>query len=180
MIPPAGEVIFPEKHEFEIEPASPRDFFLPLIHKNPACLLDYLPPNTLILCDDLEAARSLAESLEEEAEKLRTESIQLGTLDEDYPEPYISFSELNDRMADFIMIDLGRSDVPDSSEFADFFTPADRFGGHLDTFLTFLESRYRAGDPVNVISRQAERIENLWKKAEHIPVSENSKAPVFC
>lgn len=180
VIPPAGEVIFPEKHEFEIEPASPRDFFLPLIHKTPACLLDYLPPNTLILCDDLEAVRSLAESLEEEAENLREESIRLGTLDEDYPEPYISFSELNDRMADFVMIDLGRSDVPDSSEFADFFIPADRFGGHLDTFLTFLESRYRAGDPVNVISRQAERIENLWNKAEHAAAGEDKKAPVFC
>ena len=70
--------------------------------------------------------------------------------------------------------------MPDSSEFADFFSPADRFGGHLDTFLTFLESRYRAGDPVNVISRQAERIENLWNKAEHIAAGENKKAPVFC
>lgn len=180
VIPPAGEVIFPEKHEFEIEPASPRDFFLPLIHKTPACLLDYLPSNTLILCDDLESVRSLAESLEEEAENLRTESVQLGTLDVDYPEPYISFSELNDQMSDYVMIDLGRSDVPDSSEIADFFTPADRFGGHLDTFLTFLESRYRAGDPVDVISRQAERIENLWKKAEHLPGWENRKGPVFC
>ena len=180
VIPPAGEVIFPEKHEFEIEPASPRDFFLPLIHKTPACLLDYLPPNTLILCDDLEAARERAESLEEEAEKLREESISLGTLDENYPEPYISFSELNDRMSDFVMIDLGRSDVPDSSELADSFTPADRFGGHLETFLTFLESRCRAGDPVSVISRQAERIENLWKKAEQIGRGENKKAPVFC
>ena len=180
LIPPASEVVFPEKPEFEVEPESPRDFFLPLIHKTTASLLDYLPSNTLILCDDLESIRSLAESFEEEAEKLRKESIQLGTLSEDYPEPYLSFSEINDRLADFSLIDLGRSDVPDSSGLADFFTPADRFGGHLDTFLEFLEARFRSGEPVSVISRQSDRIEDLWKKAEHNASGKKENAPLFC
>ena len=176
-IPPAREVIFPESPDIEILPDSPADFYLPLIHKTPACLLDFLPANTLILCDDLEMIRSAAYDLEEEAESLRRTSIDLGTLDGSYPEPYISFSELQDRMADFPLMDLGRSDVPDSSDLADDFSPADRFGGHLETFLTFLQSRYRAKEPVTVISRQADRIEDIWQKAGHDP---EGIPPVFC
>ncbi|MBQ6342339.1 MAG: transcription-repair coupling factor [Anaerolineaceae bacterium] len=179
IIPPAGEVIFPENTDLGIQPNSPRDFYLPVIHKNPASLLDYLPANTLILCDDLEAVRSIAEDLEEEAENLRRESISIGTLDSDYPEPYISFSELNDRMGDFCFIDLGRSDVPDSSYLSDSFTPADRFGGHLDTFLNFLQARYQAKEPVTIVSRQAERIEELWKKAAANRAGQNGCIPVF-
>ena len=180
LIPPAGEVIFPDDPGIEILPESPRDFYLPLIHKNLACLLDFLPENTLILCDDLGAARSAAEELEEEAENLRRESIELGTIPEDYPEPYISFSELHDHMADFPLIDLGRSDVPDSSELADAFSPADRFGGHLDIFLNFLEARSRANEPVSVISRQAERIEELWTKAAQSRSGDRAGKPLFC
>ncbi len=176
-IPPAREVIFPEKTDIDIQPDSPADFYLPLIHKTPACLLDFLPANTLILCDDMDMIRSAADELEEEAEALRKDSIALGTLDEAYPEPYISYSELQDRMADFTLADLGRSDIPDSSYLADAFSPADRFGGHLDTFLTFLQSRCRAKEPVTVISRQAERIDDLWHKAEHDP---EGVPPVFC
>ena len=179
IIPPAGEVIFPENTNIGIRPNSPRDFYIPLIHKDPANLLDYLHPNTLILCDDLEAVRSIAEELEEEAENLRKDSISIGTLDADYPEPYISFSELIDRMGDFRFIDLGRSDVPDSSYLSDSFTPADRFGGHLDTFLNFLQTRYQAKESVNIISRQAERIEELWKKAAVNRSGQNGCAPVF-
>ena len=180
VIPPAGEVIFPENPDVEIQPDSPRDFYLPLIHKTPASLLDYLSPDTIILCDDLEALRSQAEDLEEEAEALRNDSIRMGTLDADYPEPYISFSELNDRMGDFPLIDLGRSDVPDSSYLSDSFTPADRFGGHLETFLNFLQARSRANEPVTIVSRQAERIEDLWKKGEASRGGGDGKAPVFC
>ena len=176
-IPPAGEVVFPEKGGISEEPDSPRDFYLPLIHQTPACLLDYLPGNTLVLCDDLESIRSAAEDLEEEAEALRAESIRLGTLDAGYPEPYISFSEIQDRIADHSFVDLGRSDVPDSCELSDSFTPAERFGGHLDTFLNFLQSRCRAHEPVSVVSRQAERIEDLWKKVPH---ETDGSDPVFC
>ncbi len=166
-IPPAGEIIFPEKPDINISPDSPRDFYIPLIHKTPACLLDYLPANTLILCDNLESIKTTAEELEEEAENLRSESIKIGTLDPDFPEPYISFSEIQDRMADFCMVDLGRSDIPDSCELSDKLAPTERFGGHLDVFLNFLKSRVSANESVSVISRQAGRIEDLWNKAEH-------------
>ncbi len=178
-IPPAGEVIFPEKSDIEIQPDSPRDFYLPLLHKTPACLLDYLPADTVILCDDMEAVRSTAETLEEDAETLRAESISMGTLDTDFPEPYISYSELHDRMADFPLVDLGRSDVPDSSWLSDSFTPAERFGGHLETFLEFLQSRFRAKEQVKVVSRQSERIEDLWKKGEDVRKELTGTKPVF-
>ena len=175
-IPPAGEVIFPENPDISIRPESPHDFYIPLIHKTPSCLLDFLPANTVILYDNYETIKTAAEELEEEAENLRTESIKMNTLDPDFPEPYISFSEIQDRLADYELIDLGRSDVPDSCNLADALAPAERFGGHLDTFLNYLKTRLRANEAVTVISRQAERIEDLWNKAGHDP---NGKKPVF-
>ncbi len=176
-IPPASEVIHSVNPSVEIEPGAPRDFYLPLINSEPVCLLDYLPKNTLILTDDLGNISGAAEELEEEAEKLRTESIELGTLTEVYPEPYISFSELSDIMEDYPLIDLGRSDVPDSCCLADAFTPAERFGGHLDTFNKFLLARERAGDEVIVVSRQADRIETAWKETGN--AKEKGAAPIF-
>ncbi len=168
-IPPASEVITSVNPEVEIEPGAPRDFYLPLINRDPACLLDYLPKDTLILVDDLGNVNDTAEELEEEAEKLREESVEVGTLPEDYPEPYISFSELNDIMEDYPLIDLGRSEVPDSCYLADAFTPAERFGGHLDTFCKYLLNRRRAKDSVTVVSRQADRIEAVWKEMSPAP-----------
>ena len=62
---------------------------------------------------------------------------------------------------------------------ADSFTPAERFGGHLETFLDFLQSRFRAKESVKVVSRQSERIEDLWKKGEEVRKELTGTKPIF-
>ena len=70
------------------------EFHIPLLHQQPASLLDYLPQKALVLIDDLSVMESMVEEVEEQAVKFRNESIQEGILSPDFPLPYITLPEL--------------------------------------------------------------------------------------
>ncbi len=72
------------------------EFYLPVIHRQHASLLDYLPQQALVLVEDLDALQVVATEIEEQAVRLRQESIHEGTLPETFPVPYLSWSELQD------------------------------------------------------------------------------------
>ncbi|MBI1854928.1 MAG: DEAD/DEAH box helicase, partial [Chloroflexi bacterium] len=74
------------------------EFQIPLLHRQPASLLDYLPPKTLVLIDDLSVVDGMVSEIEEQAVKLRQESIEEGTLTPDFPVPYLTWSELLDSL----------------------------------------------------------------------------------
>ena len=52
------------------------EFHIPVLHKQPSSLLDYLPQKSLVLIDDLSVVESMVAEVEEQAVKLRNESIQ--------------------------------------------------------------------------------------------------------
>jgi transcription-repair coupling factor (superfamily II helicase) len=64
------------------------EYHLPLVHPAHASLLDYMPRNSLILVDDLQAVKTAADSIEESAVKLHAEMIKEDALPESYPIPY--------------------------------------------------------------------------------------------
>jgi transcription-repair coupling factor (superfamily II helicase) len=72
------------------------EFHIPLLHSAPATLLDYLPQKALILIDDVSLVAAVVNEVEEQAVKLRQESITEGILPEDFPIPYLTWSELED------------------------------------------------------------------------------------
>ena len=82
----AREFIEPESgivnRELENESQFPKpdfqfsEFHIPLLHKTPATLLDYLPPKALILIDDVSLVAAVVNEVEEQAVKLRRESLQ--------------------------------------------------------------------------------------------------------
>lgn len=166
LIPPGSEVIPAMNPTVEIPLGAPSEFYLPLVHTVQACLLDYLPNHTLIVSDDWNLLKLFADELEEQSEALRAQSIAAGTLDESYPEPYVSISEIQDHLESFVSLDLGHSDIPEDNALADHFMPEERFGGHLPALMNFLLDKAIAHEPVNVISRQAARISDLWKQTE--------------
>ena len=100
------------------------EFDLPRLHPASASLMDYLPRNTLILVDDLEAMADTANEIEEQAVRFRTESIHEGTLAEDFPVPYLSWSEMEDSLDSAGWLELGRSTAGDhTSALSSIFTP---------------------------------------------------------
>jgi transcription-repair coupling factor (superfamily II helicase) len=96
-------------NEYRISNLEPSEFHIPLLHPFPATLLDYLPPKALVLADDFSLMETMAAEVEEQAVRFRQESIVEGTLPEDFPVPYLSWSELSDAIGHKTSLALGFS-----------------------------------------------------------------------
>jgi transcription-repair coupling factor (superfamily II helicase) len=148
------------------------EFHIPLLHEQPASLLDYLPQKALILVDDLSIVEGMVAEVEEQAVKLRQESIAEQILPPDFPLPYVTWPELLDTLHDRSFVELGHSTSLDASE-ADFekslaacFSHDERFGGRLKPFAEYLAAIVQKGDQAIIVSRQASRLEELWLDAD--------------
>ncbi|MEP7133691.1 MAG: transcription-repair coupling factor [Chloroflexota bacterium] len=146
------------------------EFHIPLLHQQPASLLDYLPQKTIVLIDDLSVVESMAEEIEAQAVKFRQESITEDTLSADFPLPYVPWSELHDSLHDHASVEFGYStreesreqEVENSNLLADCFGHDERFGGRLKPFAEYLTSIVERGEQVVIVSRQSPRLHELW------------------
>lgn len=142
------------------------EFHIPLIHSQPASLLDYLPQKTFVMVDDFNLIEVMANEVEEQAVKFRAESIKEGTLVETFPVPYIPWSELNDSLGEFANLELGFSTKLDTGELGISFSSAfghdERFGGRLKPFIDYLYPIVEKGEQVYIVSRQSGRLKELW------------------
>ena len=152
------------------------EFHIPLLHPMPASLLDYLPQKTLTIVDDLSLIESMANEVEEQALKFRSESIAEGTLPKDFPVPYLPWSELHDTLSGFSSLALGHSTEAVASDrsavngLAECFGHDERFGGRLKSFIDYLHPIIEKGEKVILVSRQSPRLHELWN--EHYPDSQ--------
>jgi len=140
------------------------EYYLPLAHPAVASLLDYLPSQALVLVDDLDLLRTTASEVEEQSVKLRQDSIAEGTLPEDFPIPYLSWSELQDSLMGHAWLELGWSTAEDESPLGSLFVPGPRFGGRMKQVMDYLLERCQACEQVTVVSRQVSRLQELWKE----------------
>ncbi len=165
-IPPAREFLLPDTEDASFAGEAPDEFMIPLFHRQPACLLDYLPENTLILMDDWTAIQTIAEDIEEQAEKLHVQSITENILPEDFPVPYVSLSEIRDHLDSFQWHNLSRSEDGKNLPIGEVIHPEERFGGKISSFIDFLLERSLNQEPILVISRQHQRLQTLWNKLD--------------
>ncbi|MBM3151918.1 MAG: transcription-repair coupling factor [Chloroflexi bacterium] len=149
------------------------EFHIPLLHPIPSCLLDYLPRDSLVLVDDMAMLESVVTEMEEQAVKLRTESIAEQSLPADFPVPYFTWPELADSLQRHVAQELGRptdaeiSGTSPAEGLSQQFGRIERFGGRLKPFAEYLAKIVEAGDVVLVVSRQSSRLQELWR--EHSP-----------
>jgi len=160
LITPAREFLLPE--DAELEDVS--EFDIPRLHPMPASLLDYLPANSLVCVDDLGLVAAISNEIEEQAVKFRDESMLEGVLPEDYPIPYVSWSELQDGMQGQAVLELGFSTAEDMNKesLAAQFSQDERFGGRLKPFIEHLGSMVDNGEKIYIVSRQSTRLQELW------------------
>src|SRR5512133_1360693 len=154
------------------------EFHIPLLHKQPSSLLDYLPQKALVLIDDLSVMESMVEEVEEQAVKFRSESIQEGILSPDFPLPYITLPELLDSIQTRSSLELGYSTQAESEQeqgLASRFSHDERFGGRLKSFVDYLAALVERGEEAFVISRQSNRLHELW--LEHYSETTESETP---
>ncbi len=162
LVTPAREVLPHRVEELNLSLHNVDEFYLPLLHPQPASLLEYLPQQSLVVIDDLDHVQLLATEIEEQAVKLRNESIREGLLSDDFPVPYLTFSELIDQLGRYNWVEFGRFTAPELSPLASAFSPGPRFGGRLKALLEYIRQRCEARDLVRVVSRQSSRLKELW------------------
>ena len=177
LVTPAREFILPTPdYQLPNSNAQPSEFHLPLIHEFPASLLDYLPSKSLVLVDDVGITESTVAEIEEQAVNLRTESIQEETLAEDFPVPYLTWSELQDSLHGRATFELGYATaVP---ELVSDFEALPRFSGRLRPFMDFVAEQIALDNKVVIVSRQCERLEELWHET-HAYEDAEYRSPEF-
>ena len=180
-VTPAREFIASGEQEAELS-----EFHIPLLHNQPASLLDYLPQKAVVLIDDLSIVESMAAEIEEQAVKFRQDSIAEETLSADFPLPYIPWSELHDGLHGKLSLELGHSTAGDSpslltpsrstpaglpegegNSLASQFSHDERFGGRLKQFVEYATSVVDGGEQIVLVSRQSNRLQELWLESDH-------------
>jgi len=161
------------------QPDQLSEFHIPLLHQSPATLLDYLPPKALVLIDDVSLVAAVANEVEEQAVKFRQDSVDEGVLAEDFPIPYLTWSELEDTISTRTWLELGHSTSivneqrPVTSDLATCFSHDERFGGRLKSFVEYLGGLVDDGEQAIIVSRQSPRLQELWKESREQDI-ENS------
>jgi transcription-repair coupling factor (superfamily II helicase) len=173
LITPAREYIAPSDQNSELS-----EFHIPLLHRQSASLLDYLPQKALVMVDDLSVVESMVAEIEEQAVKLRQDSIAEETLSPDFPLPYVTWPELLDNLHDRSFLELGHSTAVDEEEgLRDAFSIGERFAGRLKPFIEHVAGLVSGNEAVIIISRQSERLHELWR--ENHPEVEGEENPQF-
>jgi len=144
LITPAREVTLAHDSPLRENGNPASEFMIPVIYPNSASLLDYLSRHAIVVIDDCQAIEETSQEIEEQAIGLRNDAIKEGILPDDFPIPYISWSEIQDGLSLHKTIDLGVSIDQDkeiglsdiqkhsiSKELNNRFSPGPRFGGHL-------------------------------------------------
>jgi transcription-repair coupling factor (superfamily II helicase) len=156
------------------------EYYLPLIYARPATLLDYLPPASLVIVDDAEEMRAVAEELAAHARQVAEEQ---GDLPPGYPSPLYGWGEIVSELAWWrpLVLGDGADPLPGGEgtrspslwegqgegepryiALGEAFDPGPRYGGQVRPLLNQLKQSQREGERVVVFSRQAPRLAELW------------------
>lgn len=150
------------------------EHYLPYLYETPASLLEYLPPDALILIEDAHFVEETALEIAEQAEDNRGEAESAGQIAPDHPAPYLRWQTMQSELESRAGAALSSFSAGTA------FAPGERFGGQLRPLLTQIRRQMSQGDSVVVITEQVERLENLWYEQDastYIPTVTSIDAP---
>ena len=162
-IPPANEAIMKRIEADDLLEKFP-EFSLPCLYPTQATMLDYLPKGTIVLIDNAASVSVTAEEIEDQAVKMRKENILNGVIREDFPLPYVTWSDLTDQLTSFCVIDLGFPLGSENHQLSDAFSPSPRFGAQLANFMDFIETRHAGGEQIHIVSKQTDRLKEVMRE----------------
>ncbi len=140
------------------------EFAMPLAHPFAGSLLDYLPDEALVALDGQEFLSAAALDIEEESLSRREDAVRAGEIPADFPEPFLTWSELEDSIARRAVVELGYTNAPEVPSLASAFHPGPRFAGKLRDFIAFLADLEEKKEDWAIVSRQASRLQDLWRE----------------
>jgi transcription-repair coupling factor (superfamily II helicase) len=142
------------------------EYYLPLVYPRPATLLDYLPPEGLLIVDDWDELQTVAQELLDHARQIAEEQPDLPP---GYQSSLFTWEEVSSELAWWQPPVLGEGQIDGTTaeepvyiELGEAFDPGPRYGGQVRPFLNQLKQARREGERVVVFSRQATRLAELW------------------
>ena len=153
------------------------EHYLPYTYEQPACLLDYLPENSLILIEEAQAMKTAVDELTTRAEAKRADALNAHQIAANHPEPFLRWDALQQQISSRQSFDLSNFQVDGEDRL---FQPGQRFGGQLRTMLNQARQYRNRGDRVVIVTEQVERLENLWYEQDasaFIPTSQSISQP---
>ena len=87
------------------------EWYLPYLYAEPACLLDYLEPEGLLVLDDGAACEQAVAALEREQAELRSELLQSGDVPDGFGSSRFSYDEMLERLEARQPLLLGHGDL---------------------------------------------------------------------
>jgi transcription-repair coupling factor (superfamily II helicase) len=144
------------------------EYYLPLVYPRPASLLDYMPPEGLLIVDDWDDLQIATQELLNHARQVAEE--QSDHLPPGYQNPLFTWDEVASELAWWRPLVLGEGQATEANngeepvyiELGEAFDPGPRYGGQVRPFLNQLKQARREGERVVVFSRQASRLAELW------------------
>lgn len=176
LMTPAREFLLPEKTA-SVVPGNEEgvnEYHIPILHEEKTTLLNYLPKDTLIIVDNGELMRETILEVSGQAESLRKGYLTEGTIPGDLPLPYLPWKEFQLELNSHNPITLGPVTSGEVSGLGAMFSPNQRFGGELKGFISHLAEIIQSGDDPVIVSRQAARLQEVWKERTKTP-----KTPAF-
>ena len=178
-ITPAREILPSAAEKAGLSLRDLKEYLIPLAYPMAGTMLDYLPDDTIIVLDGQEFIASAVMDFEEESLSRREEAVQAGELPEDFPVPFFTWTEMEDRFGDRAVVELGYTNAPEVPRLAAAFEAGPHFAGKLRDFINYLQDIETDGEDWTIVSRQSPRLRNLWREQqllqEETPESEEAR-----
>jgi transcription-repair coupling factor (superfamily II helicase) len=179
LLTPAREYILKGEDSFLVDNEQEySEFYIPVIHQTPTCILDYLPRKSLVIIDNWDDFQTTVNEVDEQSHGFRDDLIKEGSLPGDFPVPYLSWTEIEDSLNSHQILLLRPIEAQDQSTLARRFTSGARFGGRLKPLLEHINQLSTYGQSIFIVSRQISRLKELWEEQYHLPLPLVS-SPIF-
>ncbi|MEI2690447.1 MAG: transcription-repair coupling factor [Anaerolineae bacterium] len=153
-----------------------QEWYIPYLYSQPANLLDYLPPDALVVVDDGAELMTLAAELEAQASQTQRDLVTGGDLPANSLPPHFTWAEIKERLLARGPLLLGYGDLegrmaPAGAPLARHFTPGPRFGGQVKQIVAEVEKQHQQGQRVVMVTRQATRLGDLFQEEVGRPLT---------
>ncbi len=179
-ITPAREILPSAAEKAGLSLRDLKEYLIPLAYPMAGTMLDFLPDDTIIVLDGQEFIASAVTDFEEESLSRREEAVQAGELPEDFPVPFLTWTEMEDRFGERAVVELGYTHAPEVPQLAAAFETGPHFAGKLRDFINYLQDLETGGENWTIVSRQSPRLRNLWREQQLLQeVTPESEAARF-
>ncbi len=138
------------------------EFYLPYLYDKPEMVIDYMPPESLLVLEDPLGIETVVTNLEVQTMDLRHELIQKGELPQGAVSPYFTWDNLERRFDERPTLQF-RYDSGSDLAVSEAFVAAAHYGGRLQDVIAdsieMLDKRWR----VIIVSQQTPRLLELYQ-----------------